>query len=458
MNRWITWLTAGALTFVGVGAVVVSTVDIGDTQAATTGYLTQLAEQTDVTRDSAATGTVATAASYALAFGIDPQLADSASAATSSSSWTVADVAVAVGDRVAAGQKLASADTSDIESQIAETQASLDLAQLSLAQAKEALASARTDTDQQLVDAKAAVETAQISLRSAKAQKTAATDAATLRQARLAVIAARGQLRTARRQRDALRADLKGGYPDQTIAVGQAQASLDSLRSQLADEQAQLERANIIAPIDGVVSAVNIMPGMVAPGASDIVLDSTTLEVVADVVESDISSLAVGQPAVVTISALDLQAPGTVTSIAATTSASSSSVVTFPVTVTLTDPDERIKPGMSSDVKITTASADNVVAVPVAALSGRNGNYVVRVQAADGSIETRPVTVGLVTETLAEVQSGLSAGESVVVGTSTDRNSTSNSTSNDQGGFVTRGAFDLGGGGFPGGFARGARQ
>ena len=51
MNRAMTWLAAGVLLAVGIGAVYMSTVGLGGTQAATTGYLTQAAQRGDVTAE-----------------------------------------------------------------------------------------------------------------------------------------------------------------------------------------------------------------------------------------------------------------------------------------------------------------------------------------------------------------------------------------------------------------------
>jgi membrane fusion protein, macrolide-specific efflux system len=63
---------------------------------------------------------------------------------------------------------------------------------------------------------------------------------------------------------------------------------------------------------------------------------------------------------------------------------------------------------------------------------------------ADGATETRSVTVGIVTSSLAEIQSGLQAGERVVTGTSSSQQTTTNGTG--------RGGFLGGGGGAgPGG-------
>jgi RND family efflux transporter MFP subunit len=424
MHRAMTWLAVGLLLTVGIGAVYMSTVGLGGTQAATTGYLTQAAERGSVTQSSAATGTVAAAATYSLAFGTEPRLSDTTSTTSSTQDWTVDEVLVSVGDRVTAGQALATADTSDLEASITELEASLRSARLTLREAETTLEDAKANAQQDLVDATSAVAAARLSLKSARAQRNAAGDGTASLQARISLINARDQLRAARRQRDEVNATLKGDFPQETISLAQAQAEVLDMESQVADLSGELEHAQLVAPVDGVVSDVNITAGLAAPTSDDILVDSAVLQVVADVVESDVSSVSVGQPAIVTIDALDTSVAGTVTSVAPTTTGGTSSVVTFPVTVTLTDPDGTIRSGMSSDVEITFAEAADVVTVPAVALMGRDGSYMIRVLASDGSVEMRPVTVGLVSETLAEIQSGLAEGESVVVGTDTPQTST----------------------------------
>lgn len=442
MNRAMTWLAAGLLLTVGIGAVYMSTVGSADTQAATTGYLTQTAQRGDVTMSSAATGTVAAAAIYSLAFGTDARLADTITTGSSTQEWTVDEVHVAVGDRVAAGQVLATADISDLEDQVAELEVSLDSARITQREAGSDLADARSRAQQDLVDATSAVASARLSVKSARAQRNAAADGTPTLQARIALIGARDQLRAARQQREEIAARLGGDFPDETIAVSQAQATVLDLESQLADLTGQLEHAELVAPLDGVISDVNITAGLLAPSSDAILVDSATLEVVADVVESDVSSVEVGQPAVVSIDALDTEVAGTVTSVSPTTTGDGSSVVTFPVTVTLNDPGEAVRSGMSSDVKIILAEAADSVTVPAVALMGSDGQYMVRVVATDGSVEMRAVTVGLVSETLAEVQSGLAEGEAVIVGSDTDRTGTADEVTD----FAGPGGFeDLGG-------------
>ena len=80
---------------------------------------------------------------------------------------------------------------------------------------------------------------------------------------------------------------------------------------------------------------------------------------------------------------------------------------------------------MSATVTVTTASVDNVLRVPATALQGSaTAGYTVQVLNGDGSVSTMDVQVGLVTTSMAQITSGLSEGDSVVVGTSTTRTGT----------------------------------
>jgi multidrug efflux pump subunit AcrA (membrane-fusion protein) len=162
--------------------------------------------------------------------------------------------------------------------------------------------------------------------------------------------------------------------------------------------------------------------------------------------------MTLGQPATVTVAALGASAEGTVAAIGRTsTTSSSTSVVSYPVTVGLTNPPAGLLPGMTANVTITTASVSNVLTIPSEALAGTAGNYTVRTLSAAGVPVSRPVTVGLVTSTVAEIKAGLSAGDAVVTGTTAARNAATTTTTQG-GGFGGRGGLGGGGGqGAPGG-------
>jgi multidrug efflux pump subunit AcrA (membrane-fusion protein) len=116
------------------------------------------------------------------------------------------------------------------------------------------------------------------------------------------------------------------------------------------------------------------------------------------------------------------------------------------VTVALAQPPATLRAGMTADVTITTAAATGVLAVPAAALRGGNDNYTVLVMTGTAAPEARPVTVGLITSSLVEIKSGLTAGDVVVTGTSSTQRTTTG-TGGGGGGLTVPGG---GGGGFGG--------
>jgi macrolide-specific efflux system membrane fusion protein len=96
---------------------------------------------------------------------------------------------------------------------------------------------------------------------------------------------------------------------------------------------------------------------------------------------------------------------------------------------------------MTADVTITIDSATGVMTIPAAALRGDTGNYTVLVMGADGTPTAQPVQVGLITNTTAEVKSGLTIGQDVITGVSNPQTTT-----------TTAGGGGFGGGGFGGAF------
>ena len=369
-------------------AIAASLGTFGASATAASTFLTAQAAVADVVNQVAATGTVAPTTTYSLAFGAAPSTTAVASSSSSSSSsaqgsstvtWPVETVAVKVGDRVTKGQVLATASTTDLQAQVD--------------------------------DAARAYRTAQIQLAQAQTQVDNATTTDAIRQAR--------------------------------VGLYNAQTGLAHSASSLVTLEAQLKLATLTASVAGIVTAVAIQAGADAPSGAAITLAGGTLEVTTSVVETDVASISVGQAATVSIGALNGSTiDGTVASIApAASSAGNSGVVSFAVEVALTNPPAGLRSGMSADVTITTASAMGVLAIPARALTGTAGAYRVRVLAADGSVTTNTVTVGLITASLVEIKLGLQAGDRVITGSSTQQ-----STTNRAGG-GTNGAFPGAGGG-----------
>ncbi len=379
------------LLVVGGAALVVGTGVLPRNTSAATTYLTAAASVADVSDDVAATGSIAASTSWSLAFGSAPTVGDAAASSSSSSSsssngsstptgtWHVAEVKAKVGDAVTPGEVLASA--------------------------------ANTELQQSITAAKNDLKAANIQLLTAQDAFDAATTTAALRQTRSQLLNAQNGYATAKQS--------------------------------LRDLQDQAARGALTAPAAGVVTAVNITKGADAPSGAAVTIDAATYEVTADVVESDISSIKVGQDADVTVDSIGADLTGKVTSIAPTaaSSSSSTSVVSYAVTIDVASPPKTLRSGMTSNITITTASAPQVLSVPAAAIRGTNGNYSVLVLV-NGTPQTQPVQVGLMTSSLVEIKSGLNEGDEVVIGTSSQqRNGT---TTN---GFGGAGGFNVGGGG-----------
>ena len=136
-----------ALGVVGVGAAFVAVGGLPASAASTTRYLTGAVATGDVTNDVAATGSVASSASYGVSFGAPAHLAG-ATAATGSSSgsttWRVTTLKVKVGDTVKKGAVLATPTrpTSSASSPMRPRRSTV--AKIQLANANDALTAATT--------------------------------------------------------------------------------------------------------------------------------------------------------------------------------------------------------------------------------------------------------------------------------------------------------------------------
>ena len=109
--------------------------------------------------------------------------------------------------------------------------------------------------------------------------------------------------------------------------------------------------------------------------------------------------------------------PGTVTAIS-TEETVTNNVVTYDVTVTLDQKATSVRIGQSASLTITTGSAENVLIAPTSAITtvGDRSTVTRRV---DGVDSTVAVETGLAGTTGTEITSGLAAGDTLVVPTST---------------------------------------
>jgi HlyD family secretion protein len=156
-----------------------------------------------------------------------------------------------------------------------------------------------------------------------------------------------------------------------------AKAQVEQAEAALKQAETNLRYTKIISPIDGVVVdrqydvGQTVAASFQAPTLFTIAQDLTKMQVQADVDQSDIGRIKVGEVARFTVDAYPEQEfEGLVTQIRLNATVNQN-VVTYPVVIEVANPGEKLRPKMTADVSIEVARSGEVVRVPNAALRFR---------------------------------------------------------------------------------------
>jgi HlyD family secretion protein len=166
-----------------------------------------------------------------------------------------------------------------------------------------------------------------------------------------------------------------------TSDVDNARAQYQGAAAQVQQASAALSQANtnlrytkIVSPIDGVVVdraydvGQTVAASFQAPTLFQIAQDLTKMQVQADVDQSDIGRVQVGQLARFTVDAYpDEEFRGRISQIRLNATINQN-VVSYPVIVEVPNPGERLRPKMTANVTIDVATVRNVLRIPNAAL------------------------------------------------------------------------------------------
>ena len=205
-------------------------------------------------------------------------------------------------------------------------------------------------------------------------------------------------------------------------------ASVGSAEAKVRQLEVEMENTYIRAPFDGTVLTKNADVGeIVAPlgsagnskGSVVSMADMSSLQVEADVSESNIERIFAGQPCEITLDAFpEKRYRGAVHMIVPTADRAKATVMTK---VRFIDKDERVLPEMSAKVTFlseeiteTQINSKPKLTINPAAVVDRNQFKVVYVLK-DERVEERPVTLGSMVGGVIEVTQGLKSGEQVVV-------------------------------------------
>lgn len=217
----------------------------------------------------------------------------------------------------------------------------------------------------------------------------------------------------------------EANYKNQQAVIAQAQTSLS--QAWLSYQQTS---NTIYAPISGTITGLDLQEGSVIQGSSS--SNSTSAGVAStkianiltkahptiklSLTEIDIPKIKVGDKATVTFDALsDKTFVGKVLSIDNVGSVSSN-VTSYPVIIQLIDQTDDILPNMSATANIITDSKSDVIIVPSSAIQTVNGASTVQVMK-NGTPQNVAVTVGLTSDSQAEILSGIHEGDEVVTAT-----------------------------------------
>src|SRR5438093_10195387 len=205
-----------------------------------------------------------------------------------------------------------------------------------------------------------------------------------------------------------------------------ARNALDRTEKALHLIELQLTKTKILAPFDCTILTRPVSVGQAVSGSggfnsgTEVLTIANLSEMVinAHINQADVTRLKIGQQVEVQVEAVSgLKVAGTVERIAPQATIKNN-IKGFAARILLKDVDPRVRPGMTANVQIPLASADNVVAVPLAAVftetspeTGQTERYVY-VKNEDG-FERKPVQIGVSDYFYAEVQQGLSPGQTI---------------------------------------------
>ena len=167
---------------------------------------------------------------------------------------------------------------------------------------------------------------------------------------------------------------LRSAYLRAKADLQSSQANLLQLEASLALQLDKLSKATILSPFDGVVLSREIDPGQTvvaslqAPVLFTLARNLTQMELLLDIDEADIGSVAKGQSALFTVDAFpNTSFSATITKVHLA-SQTIEGVVTYQARLSVDNPQGILRPGMTSTADITVASVTNVLLVPNSAL------------------------------------------------------------------------------------------
>lgn len=201
------------------------------------------------------------------------------------------------------------------------------------------------------------------------------------------------------------------------ISSSERAALLDAARAKGEEELAHWESlykpAPLLAPLAGTIIARKVEPGQTVTAADPVLVLADRLIVKAQVDETDIGRIRIGQPAEIVLDAYAGESMRARVDHIAYEAETVNNVTIYKVDVVPERVPDFMRSGMTANVTVLVEARENVLLLPSGAVHREGAAAVVRVPGREGA--TVPVETGLDDGKWVEIVSGVSEGDAVLV-------------------------------------------
>lgn len=196
-------------------------------------------------------------------------------------------------------------------------------------------------------------------------------------------------------------------------------ALLDAARSLGPEEYKQWEtfynKSEVVAPLDGTIIQRRVEPGQTFAASDIVMVMSDRLIVEAQVDETDLARVKVGQEAEIVLDAYSADVLAAKVDQIAYEAKTVNNVTTYTVDVLANHTPEHMRAGMTANVTFIIERRDGVLMLPNESLRrGEKGNTVVLVRNPDGKVAEVEVQTGLTDGKVTEISKGLQENQMVL--------------------------------------------
>ena len=212
----------------------------------------------------------------------------------------------------------------------------------------------------------------------------------------------------------------KSTYDQALAQITFDQATIQQRQASLDAAQVNLDYASIVSPVDGTVVSRNVTMGQTVAASFQtptlflIATDLTKMEVDANVSESDIGGIKLGNKATFTVDAYAKRTFEGMVSQVRQSPQTVQNVVTYDIVISVNNSDLMLMPGMTAASRIVVDQRNDVIRVPNQALryvpsglagAGQSGQAQIWILR-DGQPVAIPVVTGLDDDSFTEIVSG----------------------------------------------------